>query len=128
MGWKNYPTLLKGGLIGLIIGLAISALYFLARHIPMFLYLGEGIDIYFYTLPWIAGTILGIVFGKVLSTQKSALSKGYKIGFWIGLLVSIFYSSLEGFEHILVMLVTYLIFFVLAGATIGWIIGKIKSR
>ena len=132
-------TWLKGGLIGAVVGLIISILIFGyllfmgGAAILGVIYYGPRITPGAIIAGFIIGALIGAISKKILGGEGSYLSKGWKIGFWVGLIFGLIlgtpliindpYAWGYYFFPLIIIIIGIII-----GAIIGLIIGKIKSR
>ncbi len=101
MGWKDWPTWLKGGVIGLFLGLFIVFAYFVS-DVSKSLFGGNS-SITIMTIIITAPFILIYVFSLgILFSNNDSL---FRLGLYL----------------------SPIIYFII-GAIIGWIVGKIKGR
>lgn len=154
---KNLSYWLKGGLSLLI----LDFLFWLILSIQTYIYvliLDLGSDMAGLALilipvygvislipAFILGALIGTISGKIVKGEGISISKGWKIGFWIGLIVSILFMAGNVYDKIqnlptlgapswtwyfsmapggYFLMVGFPVVGIIIGTIIGWIIGK----
>ena len=108
MGWKDLPSWLKGGIIGIVLFfIGILNIYLFDNRIPTFLSIILGLSL-------IPGLLLKLFFiDRILISIFSLTCDNFKI-------------HCPSYIDILSFIILFFIYF-LVSALIGWIVGKIKS-
>ena len=151
MGWKEWSNWLKGGIIGGIIIFIIwfAILIFLGSYLlkecgtlmpeggeqcgwnQAILIIWLVLCPIFLLISFILGSILGSISRKITNSKRTTSSKGWRIGFWVGLIFAvlvwgswIYFESNSMYSAGLIISLGILILSTL----IGFIVGKIKNR
>jgi len=131
---------LKGGLIGVGIGIIFWVVFhFITRGLIDKTNIGFiSLFNYIYLPIYVCGgfilfSIIGFIIGKIVRKPGSSLSKSWKIGFWIGLILGALlwaywaYDNFWGATHVpglIIIPIGIVIVGVILGTIIGWIVGK----
>lgn len=139
MGWKNLPSWVKGGMIGLVLCILVSIVFLFVQ--PLWLFV-----LYFFVINVVTFVFLGVFIGWIIDSIKrkdSSTMIGLKVGLALAIAIiffmvydcgSNFYSG--GYALIECFFVRDLIgnngwiAIVLAlviSTLIGWLIGKIRK-